>query len=192
MVIQSGSSRRDRAGAGPELEDTVDWDAELRAGSSRGIHLWSRSRPAALHAGPPRHDVRDEVRRSADPGYFPRSGSTSTGIHCADRSRRQVGARHGAAPHRRGASRASSRKEGLACSTSIPAGDRDSPRRSEYRDFPWTSIARGVEHRVAAAQQALGGFDGLVNNAGVNRVLRCGGDDRGRLGLLFAVDLKAA
>ena len=49
-----------------------------------------------------------------------------------------------------------------------------------------------VERAVAAAQQALGGFDGLVNNAGVNAYFDAVAMTEEDWDSVFAVDLKAA
>jgi len=98
----------------------------------------------------------DEVLPSPTPGYFRRSGSTSTRTHgTRDRSRRQVGARQ--VPLRIGAAiRGVVEKEGPPCSTSIRGPETGLARRARSRiSSRHIRCARG-RAPVAAGQQALG------------------------------------
>ena len=128
-----------------------------------------------------------------------RSGSTSTGRSSTrDRSRRQVGARHGRRArdrrgHRRGRRRGGRRRR---AARHRPCGRRHRrpPRRPGPRSSSRATCGRSteVERAVADAEQALGGLDGLVNNAGVNAYFDAVAMTEDDWDSVFAVDLKAA
>ena len=194
-----------RPGWTANCEDTVAIaDAALRAAiESRHPELWSRiTCPSRLHARTPRHrGAGTRSCRSRPPRVFPAvlaqpRTSTRLRVNALDGksvlvtgAARGIGAGVRRGRRRRGRCRRAARHRPCRRRHRRPPGR---PGCRALLPCATCGHSRTVERAVAEAEQALGGLDGLVNNAGVNAYFDAVAMSEDDWDSVFAVDLKAA